>query len=800
GDEIFNDKKAQQDLRRFNFFRNIELKNDALIRITPWRDSKNGLFRAGKSFLNGTEFGRFGARDSVQGAQFANETNMLGKYLQEMEDSDVLDLINGEDHQVEFHSALMGDFVEDERIRRAAEISKKALDDADRRQKRNGVYTKQLDRRGVRHFWSHKELVKTSDNIIENTNDKRLSELDRFEKSSNRFINDHFKAKNDTLLDLDETKNGFGVPLKNLSDLEIKTFIKNGFASLTNNKKYSDVGLPMSSKTGISRTADHRIFHFKDSESYVWSNAKYGVETVGTAVKREIQSASHNIAILEKLGNRPKALFNSILNQAEKDNPEFKLLFNKGEKRHKLNNLLDEVMGTFNDSSASLARLGSNVRSFINITSLESVFLRSLTDLAPISLENARMLGSWSDGMVRALKNVMSKETRARNKKIAKLTTVWKHNDIGSAMRVFSSGDQPNNVMMKLQRIQWKLSIMKWWDDGHRSGISSLAAENLAAHSDISFDQLGKTQSGKETRISMNQYGVDGDMWDLMRSLPQTLVDGTKVITQDSVRNADEGVFKEYLKKKGVGRISQTAIQDVKDKVEQKMALYFVDRTNHGIVHADAADRQMWFRGTSAGELNGFILRLISQYKMYATGFVTKPIASTLYRNGADTFKQAILEGKGDIRALAKLTAYATSLGYMGNVAASIANNETPDSPFSERGALQAFISGGMGGPYTDFVLNDPNKFGGGLIDKFVGPSLSRGQQAAAAFLGMFHGSTNKAQIVKLLAGNPPLLKTFYTKWAYDYLIYHPLQEEINPGYYAHKLAQLRQNHQSPLF
>jgi hypothetical protein len=794
GDAIFDSKEAEQDLRKFRFFRNIEIKNRALIKLTPWNKVQNGLFRGMKSFLVGTEFARSGARESIELKGLANEMTVYNSFEQELQNEDVMDIVNGDEHQEAFHDALMGDHVDDHRIRKAAEITKKHQDQLNRLLRREGVFIQEADRRGVRHFHLNKELIKTSDNIQQTLRDKSLTMNEKFEKAYQRWKSFVFKNQADTLLDLEKTKRA-GISLTDMSDNEIDDFLRNSYTTISNGGKFTDVGKSMSQRLGA-----RRILHFKDSESFVKYNRKFGVSTVGEAVKRELQSGAKNLSILQSLGDNPNAMLNRIMVDAVKDNPEFKFQFEQKARKRKLENLLDEVMGTFNDSSSAIARIGANIRSFNNITNLGKVLFAAVTDLAPVSLEGARLTGSWGSGIAEGLKNIMGGQTRALNKEVSKLINVYTHSDIGGATRWFSADDAPANIMQKAQRLQWKLSLMRWWDESHRSGIATLAAKSLADHRHLGFDAMKRSQAGRDTITSMEQYGIDSDMWDLIRNTPVSDVQGRQFITSDSVKNVSDQSIREFLQKKGALRITKTAIQDIKDEVQQKMNMYFHDRVDHAILRPSAADRQFWFQGTNSGTAAGQLMRMLGQYKQYSTAFISKPIARLLYGRGAESWQQALIEGKGDRQGMAMLIGYATLLGYIGTAANSISDNETPPSPFSERGFMESFQRGGGLGLYTNVLTSDPNQFGQGVIQQLEGPTLSKGSQAFNAFMGMFHNSTSRGQLLRVLKSNTPLANTFYTKWALDYLIFNRLQEQANPGYYAKKLAQLQQNHQNFLF
>lgn len=784
------ERKASED--EFLFYRNLEIRNKQLLKVLQFSERKDGLNKGIKSLLSGTQTGIKGSRSSLEVKMRSGARREIGIMQKEIEDSNLSPYFNSRDHEVELADSISGKHVDNPKIRELASIINKAYDRIDHLYKRQGMFIDDLDNRVTRNFHTTSELMKTHDSIAASTawrsselkNNKFVDQSKVFEKAFQRWLSYIHPSIDNSLLDVDRTFN------KHPDDYDKQVeFMRNSFNSLTNGGNIYDDADDLRMKL-----KKHRVLHFKDGESLIKYNKKFGTGSLQDSIINDLMSAHNNISILEDFGVHPRKMIKNIIKKSESIDERNKFKFYKKANLNKLLNLYDDMTGGLNDPASKISAISSRLRGWTNVTRLGSVFLQAITDLGPVSLEMGRAQGSFFKGMKTAIENLTIGKISQDKKILNSLLGVYTHQSTGEMTRFFMTDDSPGKWLTKMQRLLFKLGGMQWWDNSHRGGLSGMLSHMLAMNKHIPFDKLSD-----EDKHILSLYDLD-DKWDMIRSAPIKLLDKREYITPDSARNISDDKVKEYLRGLGAKRITKTRINDVKRDIENNLGAYFEDRMSHAILHPDAADRQFFLRGSRSGQFWGSLARMVAQFKMYPTAFITKPLSRLIYGKGADSLWDAIVKGKGDMVGMAQLVGYVTLLGYLSNAARSISNNETPDDPTSSAALYNALRTGGGLGIYGDLIFNKYNKFGRGFLDQVTGPSINNISDGINFFSGLIHGQASGTAFKHLLKNNIPLIRLFYTKLPFDYLLNHTIGNTLEPDYYDKRIKQLQKQNKSFIF
>jgi hypothetical protein len=136
------------------------------------------------------------------------------------------------------------------------------------------------------------------------------------------------------------------------------------------------------------------------------------------------------------------------------------------------------------------------------------------------------------------------------------------------------------------------------------------------------------------------------------------------------------------------------------------------------------------------------------------------------------------LKGMGHITGLVEL-AVSTLFGIAANYLNSIAKGIDPNSQWRNQPAqalIAGFTRGGTGSIYGDFLLGEWSRFGRGLVDTAVGPTLGQLDTVAELWTDLTHPSKWKAGALgvatKFTRENLPFMNMIYTKLAFDHAIY----------------------------
>ena len=202
-----------------------------------------------------------------------------------------------------------------------------------------------------------------------------------------------------------------------------------------------------------------------------------------------------------------------------------------------------------------------------------------------------------------------------------------------------------------------------------------------------------------------------------------------------------------------------------------------------------ARERAQMSFGTKPGTPLGEAVRTLTQFKSFAAAVLGRHLAPAF--RGYAGYKPAAL--------MAHFIVATTLTGWLAMNAKAIARGEQPKSlvgaDAAETGKIwtAALVQGGGLGIYGDFLFGEQNRNGQGFaVSSLAGPALGDIEQVAQAVLSAVHGgdvnpstgaSRLPGELTRLASRNIPLINTWYTRLALDYLILWRMQEAVSPGY-----------------
>jgi hypothetical protein len=455
-----------------------------------------------------------------------------------------------------------------------------------------------------------------------------------------------------------------------------------------------------------------------------------------------------------------------------------------------LTNLFKEIDGTTRIAARpSMAQINAGLRAVQNMAKLGGAVVSSVTDIpnqaAELRHQGINPLMGYANGFA----NLFRGRGSAEQKTIARSLMVGFDGITGDLMSRFGSTDSVPGVMAKLQQKFFKLNLMSWWNDSHRTGMSLIMSNFYANNANLSFAKLGP-----RLRNVMQQYDIGRLEWNIYRNHAiKTAANGEKYLVSEGLDDVDDAVIRKYLGQKGIQNPSKRAVQEARDDLISRLDTFFMDRADHGIPMPGAAERAIMNQGTEAGTLLGEILRHFSQFKSF-------PI--TMIRRGMGREMYGGVGGKKDISGLVQLMVATTLFGYGAMYAKDILKNRTPrtftgDLENDSKLMFAAMAQGGGLGIYGDFLFGEFSRYGRSALSTLAGPTLGQVDDVAELWTRFRTGEDLAAQTVRMAINNTPFQNLFYTRTALDFMFLYQLQETVNPGYLSRMENRImRENNQ----
>lgn len=315
------------------------------------------------------------------------------------------------------------------------------------------------------------------------------------------------------------------------SDDELKELLKYSFDSITSNGA-NKLEIGRQNFGGNSKvTSKHnesRVLHFKDADSWMEYQEKFGGMQFVDLVEAHINGLSKDIALVENLGSNPKGAMKILMDAARQKDWEKGVDLNqvdRGLKRSQV--MFDEFMGANQPENAVLANMGLTYRSLNVASMLGSTTLSSLTDQAMI-LKTAQIHGiSYRKAFGEIISQLNPKNKADRE--LAHSLGLATEETVGTIARWADDG---------LTSVHGKAELAAKGSSSlatqvlRISGLNALTAANKRGFSKILMDKYGRMTRDKSwndlapiDRELLEGTGLNERTWEVMK-LAEPVNDG----------------------------------------------------------------------------------------------------------------------------------------------------------------------------------------------------------------------------------------------------------------------------------
>jgi hypothetical protein len=498
-----------------------------------------------------------------------------------------------------------------------------------------------------------------------------------------------------------------------------------------------------------NRYRDSRYLHFKDGESWLAYQKRFGTQNIAATITDHIEAMARDIAIMRNLGPNPNQTVQYMAAWAAKEG---------GDKRYAAQPLKiwNNLKGMEPPENATVANVFGTLRNVQTFSKLGSAWISSWTDTMLLGM-TANYNGFGGLKTISRMKDFADPEVR----KAATRMGIIADYAVDRAMQSHRFGEVAGTGLTKrLSDQTLKLSFLTPWTNAAKQAFHMEFLANLADVAGKSLDELpDNMQRGFKT------YGITAEDWNVIRRAPKHSI-------------------------KGENFVNPMALDDM-DLVTKLNGMIYAERTL-AVPEGDARVRALLNQGLSPGTLGREMLQTFTQFKTF-------PVSLMLTHLGRAFLAQGNVNRLGY---MAQMFTGMTLIGGLAYQAKEISKGRDPIDPTENPQAFwtAAALQGGGLGIFGDFLFSDQTRFGQNLSNVLTGPSVDMinkffvkgtlGNVQKMVFDDKSFGETFGQTGVDALNLLP--YQTFYNRLAFERLVRDQMGRLANPKWDSNKQKAIR--------
>lgn len=386
---------------------------------------------------------------------------------------------------------------------------------------------------------------------------------------------------------------------------EVDNILENIFNNIVTQKSEVVTKSKVVNDEEVMARRNRMFFHWKDAQSWMDYNSKYGSGDYFTAVMNHIQSSSRRVGSAEILGSNPIQAYNNLRDFQLKVNPQ-KPLWHKHTEF-----AFEQVIGKSQGvSSITLANFMSNVRALSGIASLGKLAILSLNDVATGAAFAQRWgVGYWKP-WTNHLKNLFNVLPSEEQKYIAQQFKIMTDSHMGYVAKIVESNNV-SDVVYKMSNGFYRRIGMHALDTGNKVSAMHVISKHLFNMSGRKFNELSD-----ELQKQLSKFDLKEKEWDLLRKNNQ--------MDLFTTANVDKLTYEDLKSLREPG--SRKSLENIKTDLHRKVYSIFDVASENAVTNPGAFMRAMMTRGTTAGTYTGELLRAVTQFKSFPIQFVDRAL------------------------------------------------------------------------------------------------------------------------------------------------------------------------------
>ena len=489
---------------------------------------------------------------------------------------------------------------------------------------------------------------------------------------------------------------------------------------------------------------EHRVLIFKDSDSWLEYQKKFGQDDTYNAMTDHIRGMANDIALLEIFGPNPDNMFDYLLQVAKKEGQLSAI--KEGHIRAMYNVASGRVDGSKSVTKGDMALeagLGT-LRSTLVAAKLGTAVFSAVSDVASI-IHTAR----YNDMPVfktifESIKLFTPSERKNTAARMGIVMDGWE----GTVSSRFSEIGYGN--MEKVSSFLMRASGINAWTDGFRKGFSTELMGHLADQTKKGFGELSDHLKDEFTK-----RGISPEDWDIIRGSELLEHNGATFMSAERILN-NPNVDK--------GRARELAI---------KVLEYMNTETDYAVLVPDARVRAITTFGAERGTLKGEAARTMMMFKSFPIAMLTTHISRGLNQK---TFGNKVAY-------TAQFLLMSTAFGAIALQLKNIAVGKDPKPMDEGKFWAAAFAQSGGLGIFGDFLFQDHTRYGNSIWATFGGPAVGLGEDVIKLSVGNFQKAFDEKQetalgadLFNFMYNYAPGQSLWYTRLALE----RELKDQVN--------------------
>lgn len=440
---------------------------------------------------------------------------------------------------------------------------------------------------------------------------------------------------------------------------------------------------------------ERRILHFKDADSWLKYNEKFGNDDIYKTMVDYVDDMSRDIAFLEIYGPNPdktKRLMVDELTKEAGSNRDVKVK-NKAQKQLAQFEILweDATGAAAVPADPRAAKIGSEVRSLLTSAQLGSAFLTQMSDIAVNSM-TAKFNGLPRTELWKNYARLMfDKSNKYRDFSIhLGLGAEEVVKTLSSASRYAEGFLEEKGIGHKCSHLVMKWSLMDRMTMASKKAFGLDFLKALADSSDVKFDQLNEG-----FKRAFKRYGIEAKDWDAVRISKFDSIGGAKYLNLRTLANENLDVARKFQN------------------------MIFTER-DFAVIDSNMRTRAFMSGGSKAGSFWGEARRYFAMYKTFPITMLTHHLTRMINLDTA-TSKAGYA---------VSLFVPMTVMGAITVQAKNAVNGKKMQDMDNWKFWTAAAMAGGAAGILGDFLFAEESRTGNSLIATAVGPIGSLAEDA----------------------------------------------------------------------
>lgn len=570
---------------------------------------------------------------------------------------------------------------------------------------------------------------------------------------------------------------------------QVDAFLRSAFDNVVNKGKASQTNVNFANKFQMQR-----VLHWKDAQSLIDYNEKYGSGSIQDSIIRELSNQFGMHEIMRDWTIDPMGAIDATLETVDVDK-DLVQRFKKSDEYKNVRDIMKAMITRDAPDSSAISSITSFLTAFESATKLGMALPASITDLVNTS-RVARELGTsrfttYAEVAKRFIFGMSDDDKRM----LSDFVNSGFATKLGQINRYAINPYDRSSYRSWANHWIYKLSLLHRWDDANRSYAASVTGQYLAKHRNIAWDKMTD-----HDKAILGEYNINQHDWELIRQSSTKTSGNGRYIMPDCVQDVSDEAVVASLKAQGVDNPTALRMQMYKDNVERKMTSFFRDRQNHAIVAPDAVDRSILSFGAKPDQTVYYnAIRIITQFKHFGVALVRKSLLPILRENGATTMSDSFnpFSGKSNWRGMGAYGAEVMALGYIGLTLKNLALGESPPSLAKEDTWIKLTKSA-LGAMEIAFNvdLTDVKGTIGGLFEGVAGSDIEKTAKLIRNFSreygqGLGYDKTKQSAFQLARSGIP--FNGILTKWLTNHFLLNEMEDWAYPGKRLNDLQQLQQ-------